>query len=182
MTGKKERKAYLHDFRLQDDGGYRYEGALYRTGLEPEQYRPAGRRFILFSLLPIALGIAAGCFPPDVFLPRVWILLPYTAAMISSLLTALSGIRFLEAGKDGTLRVYQYETTLGRNGTETRILTVSCAVTAAAGILTFLAHGSRSRAAEIILWTLCVVFMGICSEASRKYAESLSFRFEEPSF
>ncbi len=176
LMTKKDRKEYLQDFHLQDDGKYRYEGSVYKTGLEPGRYRKSRFRFVIFSLLPILSGTAAGCFPPDVFLPRIAILLPYAAAMVSALLLALCGFRFLESGKDGTIRSYLYEKTLERIPAQTWFLTWTAAMTAAAGIVTALFSVTVRRPVLFTLWLLCIAGMGAFAAAARKTEQIMDFR------
>jgi hypothetical protein len=100
------KRAYLDDFKLGDDGSYRYEGTLWRWA-HPE------RRAALLGAAWRLAGGAAACLVGAGFVPLssmafpALMTLPYVAAVVSQALVLVSLWRVWRGGSELRDHVYQ---------------------------------------------------------------------------
>ena len=175
-----KKKDYLELFRRKNDGSYSYEGRFAETALEEVHYRHVRKRFFLWSIAPIAAGIAAGCFPPAVMPPHILVMAPFAVALIFSFRMLLCGLRLFEYGNTGRLREYIYRRTLLILPKEAAILTASSAVCAAACLILKAIRGvEKPFSMRGILWLACVLAMTLSSVMIRKEAAVMDFRVRD---
>ncbi|MCD7883386.1 MAG: hypothetical protein LUI87_06745 [Lachnospiraceae bacterium] len=75
------RRSYLNDYELDESGAYVYNGTEY---IWKSPRKEALIKIWLLSLAAFAMQILAGCVPDVGMNGRAWVLLPYAAALASS--------------------------------------------------------------------------------------------------
>lgn len=175
-----KKKDYLGLFKRKNDGSYAYEGRFAETSLDEADYRRVRRRFFLWGVLPVAAGIAAGCFPPAVMPAHILVMAPFAVALIFSFRMLLCGIRLFEYGNTGRLREYIYRRTLLTLPKEAAVITASTAILAVVcQVLKAVRGGDDPFSMRGILWLVCVLVMTLSSLMIRKEAAIMNFRIKE---
>ena len=100
------KREYLNDFKLGDDGSYRYEGTLWRWTRPGE--RPAHLRTAWLLVGGAAACLVAAGFVPLVGTPYPALMtLPYVVAIVGQALVAASVWRIWRGGDELRDHVYQ---------------------------------------------------------------------------
>ena len=132
-TGKG--RAYLQDFHKTEEGGYRYEGAVYRADCSVQELQGSVTGQILLAGTALVFAVLAGCFPPAVMGSRLYILLPFAAELFFAFSLLYRSARIRMHGADGTLRAYIYAQTCGKLPLHAGLLTAFAGVTAGADLV-----------------------------------------------
>ena len=137
QDAKKTRKgrAYLQDFHKTEEGGYRYEGAVYRASCSAQELQGSVTGQILLAGAALVFAVLAGCFPPAVMGSRLYILLPFAAELFFAFSLLYRSIRIRIHGADGSLRSYIYMQTCEKFPLHAGLLTAFAGVTAGADLV-----------------------------------------------
>lgn len=150
---KKNRRAYLNDFKKNSAGNYEYQGALYEWEGETAEYT---RQLRLLGVLGLAASLSlifAGCLSAPGMLNCVYVILPYTVSFVCGCSTMWALVRFLFGGKQ--LRGYIYEATVLQIPNRAAGTILAAVVTALNECIYLFLHGSEGH-----LWQ-ALVFLGL---------------------
>lgn len=102
-----QKKTYLNDFTLGEDGKYKYSGAIVEIGTNEKSFKKFARSLWAWGLICAALQIMCGCIPAAGMSNTIYVILPYAAGLISTgvLLYFIPGL----TAKGGRVREYIYE-------------------------------------------------------------------------
>lgn len=103
---KKNRRAYLNDFQLQDDGGYVYKGTIYSYQGDWSEAQKNMR--VLCAMLAV-LAVIAGLIPSSGMMNTFYVILPYAAELTLSALLIYEALKLTM--QDGNIREYIYKKT-----------------------------------------------------------------------
>lgn len=104
-----KRRAYLNDFKLQDNGEYAYKGYVYVYQGDWKQNR---KQFWGLCAALAALVIAAGLIPSGGMINTFYVILPFVGELITAALFLYAVYRF--TSRDERIRSYIFEKTYDR--------------------------------------------------------------------
>lgn len=109
---RKQRRAYLNDFKKTEDGKYVYEGSIYRQAGDEKTVKQGRRNMLISCTVLICSVVLSGFLPAPGLKDSAFVLLPYAAELIASVSCCVAVVRILLSGF--RLRQYVYETTVGK--------------------------------------------------------------------
>ncbi len=107
---RKGRRAYLNDFKKNENGEYIYQGTLYSCQEQGEGRRRTLMMQLVLCAAVLAVKVAAGCIPAPGMEGSIYVLLPYAAGLIAIVSVLWGMCRLLGGGEP--LREYIYEATV----------------------------------------------------------------------
>lgn len=155
---KRKNRPYLDDIRKNEQGNYVYEGRCYVWNLTGKSRGPALMSLWIPALAMILAQAAGGFLPAPGLGDCFYLILPYTAGLISGISVVWALGKFSAAG--GRVREYVYQAVKGQVPFRTA-LTAICAVLSAAGEAVYiLRHGTDGSAPYAVLFLIleAVVF------------------------
>ncbi len=172
-------RAYLRDFHRTEDGGYRYEGAVYRACCSAQELQSSVTGQILIAGAALALCVISGCFPPSVMGSRLYILLPFAAELFFAFSLLYRSVRIRMHGEDGRLRAYIYMQTCEKLPLHAGLLTAFSGVVTGANLI-FLLISKGRLSLLLLLWL--ILQAGVICLSVRFRAVSAGITWQEENF
>ncbi len=152
---KKRRRAYLDDFKKNENGQYTYEGTLYRLAGDEKTRKKRICNMLLACGVLLCSVILNGFLPVPGLQNSAFVLLPYAVELIASVSCCVGMARMLAAGRrEWRLREYIYESTVqklpGRS-----VFAAFCAGAAAIGECLYLFLNRT----DIVSWFVFLFFI-----------------------
>ena len=169
----------MNDFRADERGEYRYEGAWMRAVLSPEQWRHAAGTLAVAAGVLFACGIVCGCVPASVMGSRIYILLPYVAELALSFSLLYRSIRLLLRGRDGQVPEYIFLQTADKFPLHAGMLTAFAGVTTGANLIWQIIARPQGSKGLLLLWILLQAVILLVSIGFKKQADGISWVRQE---
>ena len=93
----KNRRAYLDDYTLNDDGSYEYTGIYHEWASDEVREAYAAKAKLLMGVA-IAGIVIAGCVPAPGTFGAFYVVIPYICSVIGVVLSAVALVRLLREG------------------------------------------------------------------------------------
>ena len=156
MAGKKKkRRAYLDDFKVNEEGKYDYTGTVYQYEADEDPENELRRELLkLWGLGMVLMSslIGAGCISAPGMDNCIYVLLPYAAALIAGISVFWAFCR-LTSGRN-PLKEYVYEASVGKLPGRT-VMTIFCVVMDIVGEIVYICfHGIGEKLAGLFLFAV----------------------------
>lgn len=170
---RKNKRAHLDDFQLDEDGAYHYQGTLWH-------WQSTEKRTTFLRTAWLLLGAAAGCVLAAGFVPAsgvgnaFTILMPYVVSLIG---IALSGYSLLVLTREGdAVRDYLYRAHVERLEPKLLLGLVASVACAVGEIAYLLMHGEGALVfGYAALYVALMLASGLCLGVLVKQVQVLSF-------
>lgn len=120
-------REYLNDFKQDEDGKYRYRGAVYAFDGDILEQRSFKLRLTILMSLTAVFTLAPECFPPTEMSRSFITIIPWAMSLAAVFVTNWAGVRLLCRFND--LKEYVYLKTVARLPICSAAASILCAVT-----------------------------------------------------
>jgi len=147
---KKNRRAYLNDFKKNEAGEYEYQGVLYAFADSEEARKRAYTKLWLLLALTAAAVIGSGCVSGAGILNTFYVIIPYIGEI--SCLFALTHYHFKLLTKGDEVREYVYTKTHPRMAPAAMLLAFFAIVGFAMSLLYSILSGFADGAVNTVVY------------------------------
>lgn len=162
---KKNKRAYLDDFVLNEQGKYEYKGIIYNVN------GSYNNKYLLFRIVGIAICIViAGIVPFSGSMHAFYIIFPYVFEVVLAALLVYAYVYFFSNIKQ--LREYIYQKSFERFKPYTSLLIGNCGLSFICTIVYSLFNGFEIWA---IVYVLLQILTFILTRQYYAYSQSLEF-------
>lgn len=172
---KKGFKAYLNDFKLNEQGKYIYSGALYGYGGE----KPLKRlkcEILLLSFLPAACAVLSGCIPAPGMINGFYVIIPWALEITAAFSLVWAAVKFAFA--EMPLRGYIYQATLAAFKPRCIFNCTACILEFISFCVFVIVNGSGGKTAAALGFLLLKAMSAIAGAVLAKFAAKADFRIE----
>lgn len=154
---KKNKKAYLNDFKKNEKGDYEYHGIQFEWEGSKEEF--SKEMIILWAaglVMAVSL-ITAGCLPVPGMMDCVYVILPYTVSVICGCSVLWGLCRLTKWGR--SLRSYVYDATVGQLPMRAIGTILGAAVSLIGECIYLIRNGAGGQTGGAVLFILVSVFV-----------------------
>ncbi len=169
----KNRRSYLNDFKLQDDGKYKYEGAIYKMDESKITYKKARRLLCIGSIVVFALLLIAGLVKADGAMDTMYITIPYVLSMVFTILLTYKCICLYFSRYP--LYEYEYKDTVAKYDIYATIALVLIIATFIGELIYIILNGVTKFIGGTIIFVICVIFSGLMDYMFLRFVKMLNF-------
>lgn len=147
---KRNRRAYLNDFKKNSEGTYEYQGQIYVWEASPGTCR---KERIILGTAGLAAAVCillAGCLSAPGMMNCVYVILPYTVSFVCGFSTLWGLARLLKTGQE--LRAYVYEATVIQVPRRASGTILGAAVTILNECIYLFLHGAEGQMEQALLF------------------------------
>ncbi len=167
---KKNRRTYLNDFKLQDNGEYIYKGTVYRYIGEWNRCR---RSLWTLCAALAALIIASGLLPSAGMMNEFYVILPYLGEAVTAALLIYAVYKLTKG--DGNIREYIYVKTFERFREYFMMIFIFSVMCLTGEVLCLIVTKNMGKLLFSVIFMILQVFVfGIASGLNRQ-AQAMKF-------
>lgn len=168
---KNGRRAYLNDFKLQDNGEYIYKGTVYRFKGDWKQCRKT--LWTLCAVLAV-LVIAGGLLPSAGMMNAFYVILPYLGEAVTAALLIYAVYKLTKG--DGNIREYIYVKTFERFREYFMMLFIFSVMCLIGEILCLIITKNIGKLLFSVIFMILQVFVFGIASALNRHSQAMSFK------
>lgn len=169
----KNRRSYLNDFKLQDDGKYKYEGAIYKMDESKITYKKARNLVVFGSLITFVLELIAGLVKADGAMDTIYVTIPYVLSMIFVILLAYKCISLYFSRYP--LYEYEYKGSVEKFTIYSTISLILLIATLIGELVYIIFNGINKYVAGTIIFIICILLAGMMDYMLLRFVKQLNF-------
>ncbi len=173
MSKKKGYRSYLNDFKLNSEGKYAYEGALYGYYGE-KNIKKLKWEILLLSFLPALCAVLSGCIPSPGMDNCFYVIIPWVLEIASSFSLVWASVKFMSAKVP--LRGYIYNATLGAFSKRSIFNFITCASETVATVVFVCINGFDGKILFAVIFFALKILSGILGNFLANFAKKADFR------
>lgn len=169
----KNKRSYLNDFKLQDDGKYKYMGATYKMDESKISYKKARKLLSIGSIIVFVLELIAGLVKADGAMDQIYVTIPYVLSMIFVILLAYKCICLYFSRYP--LYEYEYKDTVAKYDIYATISLILIIATLVGEIIYIIFNGITKYVGGTVIFIVCVIFSALMDYLFLRFVKMLNF-------
>lgn len=151
MAGwRKRRRAYLDDYKINEEGQYEYQGVRYKWPLEEMERKKLQRRLQVMEILAIAAALLAGCIPAPGVGSSACLILPYAFGVVAVISLGLA--LWPVCTEPDPMRGHVYEASVLKVPFRSMLAAVLAALSLAGEIIYLFLNGSEGKMLDGVIF------------------------------
>lgn len=167
---KNSRRAYLDDFKLQDNGEYAYKGNIY---IYKGDWQKCRKQLWTLCAVLSALVIAAGIIPSGGMMNTFYVILPYVGEFTALVLFLYAVLKL--TARDERIREYIYDRTFDRFNAYFLFLFSFSFMTIIGEIIHMIFAGPPERVLFTVLYIAVQVLVFGVTSALNRHVQAMHF-------
>lgn len=170
---KNKRRAYLDDFKLQDDGKYKYMGPIVKMDESKITYKKARLLVSLGSTITFILLLVAGLLRADGAMDTIYITIPYVFSMIFVIVLTYKCISLYFSRYP--LYEYEYNETVNKFDMYSMVSLIFIISTMIGELIYIILNGITKYMAGTIIFIICILLAGFMDYMFLRFVKMLNF-------
>lgn len=142
MAGRrKRRRAYLDDYKINEDGQYEYQGARYKWTIDDTRRQVLQRELRLMAVAAVFVSLLAGCIPAPGVGHSAYLLLPYAGGVVAVISLCFAVWRM--CGEKDPMRGHIYDTSVKKIPFRAMLTVIFAAISVTGEVIYLLRNGSE---------------------------------------
>lgn len=144
MAGwRKRRRAYLDDYKVNEEGQYEYQGVQYKWTIDDKERKALQRQLRIMAVIAVAASFLAGCIPAPGVGHSAYLILPYAAGVVGAILLCFAVWRM--CGEKDPIRGHIFDASVKKIPFRAVLTVIFAAISVTGEIIYLLINGPEGQ-------------------------------------